>query len=48
MSIKIDKDISFNDTVHFSSFHVPGRILTSQGKHYSTNTEYMRQNGTVR
>ena len=30
-------------TVHSSSFHVPGRISTSQGKQYSTNTDYMRQ-----
>ena len=36
------------NTVHSSSFHVPGRISTSQGKQYSTNTDYMRQNGTVR
>ena len=35
--------------VHFSSFYAPGRISTSQGKQYSTNTDYMRrQNGTVR
>ena len=34
-------------TVHSSSFHVPSRISTSQGKQYSTNTDYMRQNGTV-
>ena len=34
-------------TVHSSSFHVPGRISTSQGKQYSTNTDYMRQNETV-
>ena len=34
-------------TVHSSSFHVPGQISTSQSKQYSTNTGYMRQNGTV-
>ena len=34
--------------VHFSSFQVPGRISTSQGKQYCTNADYMRQNGTVR
>ena len=27
--------------VHSSSFSVPGRISTSQGKQYSTNTDYM-------
>jgi len=32
-------------TVHSSSFHVPGRISTSQGKQYSTNTDYVRQTG---
>ena len=35
-------------TVHSSLFHVPGRISTSPGKYYSTNTVNMRQNGTVR
>ena len=35
-------------TVHSSAFHVPGQISTSQGKQYSTNTDYMRQKGTVR
>ena len=34
--------------VHSSSFHVPGRISISQSKLYSTNTDYKRQNGTVR
>ena len=33
--------------VHFGSFHVPGRISTSQGKQYCTNKGYMRQNETV-
>ena len=33
--------------VHSSSFHVPGRISASQGKQYSTNTNY-EANGTVR
>ena len=35
-------------TVHSSSFDVLDRISTSQGKQYSTNTDYMMQNGTVR
>ena len=34
-------------TVHSSSFHVPGRIATSQSKLYCTNTDYIRQNRTV-
>ena len=34
-------------TVHSSSFHEPGRISTRQGKQYSTNTDYMRQNETL-
>ena len=29
--------------VHSSSIRVLGRISTSQGKQYSTNTDYMRQ-----
>ena len=35
-------------TAHSGSFYVQGRISTSQGKQYSTITDYMRQNGTVR
>jgi len=35
-------------TVHSSSFCVPCLISASQGKQYSKNTDYMRQNGTVR
>ena len=34
--------------VHSSSLNVPGRISTRQGKQYSTNTDYMSQNGIVR
>jgi len=33
--------------VHSSSFHVLGRILTSQGKQYYTNKDNIRQNETV-
>ena len=35
-------------TVHSSSFHVPDRFPTSQGMQYSTNTDFMRQNRTLR
>ena len=35
-------------TVLSSSFHVQDRISTNEGKQYSTNTDFMRQNGTVR
>ena len=35
-------------TVHSSSFPVLGRISTIQDKQYSTNTDKLRQNGTVR
>ena len=35
-------------TVHSNSFYVLGRISTSQDKQYSSNTDYMRQNRTVR
>ena len=35
-------------TKFLSLFHVPGRISTSQGKQYSTNTKYIKQNGTER
>ena len=30
------------------SFHVQGRISACKGRQYSTNTDYVRQNGTVR
>ena len=35
-------------TVHSTSFHVPGRITTRLDKQYSTNIEYVWENGTVR
>ena len=42
-------DVSTVDySTRYIPAHVPGRIPNSQGKQYSTITEYMRQNGTVR
>ena len=35
-------------SVRYNSFHVLGRISTRIGKQYSTNTDYIRENGTVR
>ena len=37
----------YHGTFH-GLFNVLGRILTNQVKQYSTNTDYMRQNETVR
>ena len=39
--------LSTHCTVHSSSFHVPCRISTIQGKQYSTYTDGIRENGTV-
>ena len=41
-------DSTVDDSTRYIPAHVPGRIPKIQGKQYSTNTEYMRQNGTVR
>ena len=48
-----DENVKFSNvfatfiTLHSRSFHVLGRISTRQGKQYSTNTDYMRQNRSV-